>query len=106
VLFTGLAALHGLEIGMIVRHGSAAISGLLVWWFVLENLLAVFLPADALRLLPLLRRHEPSRDRLGLVSPEELAIALTRPENALVFGAYALVALLVGSVLLYRRDVG
>ena len=33
-----------------------------------------------------------------------IAIALTRPENALVFGGYTAVALVVGTVLLYRRD--
>lgn len=32
-----------------------------------------------------------------------LAIALTRPENAVVFGSYAAIALLVGTVLPYRR---
>ncbi len=105
VIFTGLAALLGLGIGMIVRHSSAAIAGLLVWWFVLENLLAVFLPADALRFLP----FYAGTSLLGIVSdfasPEELAVALTRPQNALVFGGYTLVALLVGSVLLSRRDV-
>jgi ABC-2 type transport system permease protein len=102
--FTGLAALLGLGLGMIVGHSSAAISGLLVWWFVVENLLAVFLPADALRFLP----FYAGTSLLGIVSdfasPEELAIALSRPENALVFGGYALAALLAGTLLLYRRD--
>jgi hypothetical protein len=37
-------------------------------------------------------------------TPKTLAIALTQPENALVFGGYAAVVLLVGTVLLYRRD--
>jgi ABC-2 type transport system permease protein len=40
----------------------------------------------------------------SLESPHALATALTRPENALVFGSYAAIALLVGTVLLYRRD--
>lgn len=35
---------------------------------------------------------------------EAIAVALTRPENALVFGGYATGALVVGTVLLYRRD--
>ena len=104
VLFTGLAAVLGLGIGMTVRHSSAALAGLLVWWFVVENLLAVFLPADALRFLP----FYAGTSLLGIVSdfasPEELAIALTRPQNALVFGGYALAALLVGATVLSRRD--
>jgi hypothetical protein len=31
-------------------------------------------------------------------------VALTRPENALVFGGYAAVTLGIGTLLLYRRD--
>jgi hypothetical protein len=37
-------------------------------------------------------------------SAKAIAIALTRPENALVFGGYTAVALLVRTVLLYSRD--
>ncbi|ADB76129.1 hypothetical protein [Geodermatophilus obscurus] len=37
-------------------------------------------------------------------TPEAIAVALTRPESALVFAGYTAVALIVGSVLLYRRD--
>ena len=33
-----------------------------------------------------------------------IAVALTRPESALVLAGYTAVALVVGSVLLYRRD--
>ncbi|MBA2557350.1 MAG: hypothetical protein H0V12_08430 [Chloroflexi bacterium] len=103
--FTALAALLGLGVGMIVRHGSAAISGLLVWWFVVENLLAVFLPADVLRFLP----FYAGTALLGIVSdfasPEEIAIALTKLQDALVFGGYTTVMLIAGAVLLYRRDV-
>ena len=43
-------------------------------------------------------------DDSGFEPAEALAVALTRPENALVFGGYTLVALVVGTVLLYRRD--
>jgi len=34
------------------------------------------------------------------------AVALTRPESARVVAGYTAVALIVGSVLLYRRDTG
>lgn len=106
LVFTALAALLGLGVGMIVRHSASAVSGLLIWWFVIENLLAVFLPAEALRFLP----FYAGTSLLGIVSDfasaEEMAIAFTRFENALVFGGYAVVALVAGTVLLYRRDVG
>ncbi|MBA2262931.1 MAG: hypothetical protein H0W03_09725 [Solirubrobacterales bacterium] len=46
---------------------------------------------------------------LGIVSdfasPEEIAIALTKLQDALVFGGYTTVMLIAGAVLLYRRDV-
>ncbi len=46
---------------------------------------------------------------LGIVSdfasPEEIATALTRSQDALVFGGYTTVVLIAGAVLLYRRDV-
>ena len=105
LLFTALSSLLGLGIGMIVRHGSAAISALLVWWFVIENLLATFLPVEALRFLP----FYAGTSLLGIVSdfasPEEIAIAFTHAENALVFGGYTAAALIAGTVLIHRRDV-
>ncbi|MEJ7787170.1 MAG: hypothetical protein WKF96_20400 [Solirubrobacteraceae bacterium] len=104
LLFTALAALLGLGVGMVVGHGSAAVSGLLVWWFVVENLMGLFLPADALRFLP----FYAGTSLLGIVSdfstPEELAIAFTQAENALIFAGYTAAALLLGAVLLHRRD--
>jgi len=39
---------------MIAQHSAGAIGGLLAWGFVIENLLNVFLPARASRLLPFL----------------------------------------------------
>jgi hypothetical protein len=35
---------------------------------------------------------------------ETVAVALSRAENVLVFGGYAAVAVIAGTVLLYRRD--
>lgn len=104
LLFTSLAALIGLGIGMIARHSAAAISGLLVWWFVGENLIRAFAPASVSRFLP----FDAGYRLLGVGSdfdtPEILASALPRPALALVFAAYALVGAVVGTVLLYRRD--
>jgi hypothetical protein len=37
-------------------------------------------------------------------TPEAIAVALTRPESALVFAGHAVVALGVGTLLLHRRD--
>ncbi|MCU1675796.1 MAG: hypothetical protein JWM93_554 [Frankiales bacterium] len=103
-VFTTVAALLGLGVGMIVRHGSGSISGLLVWWLLVENLFTLFLPAEVARFLPFFAGN----NLLGIVSdtttPAALAVALTRTQDAFVFGSYAAVALTVGTVLLYRRD--
>lgn len=104
LLFTGLSAMLGVGVGMIVRHGSGAVSGLLVWWLVLENLLWFFLPASVSRFLPFFAGGALLGVETDTDTAETIAAALTRPENALVFGGYAVAAVLAGSVLLYRRD--
>jgi ABC-2 type transport system permease protein len=104
LLYTSLAALIGLGVGMIVRHSTGAISGLLVWWFVAENLLLAFAPAKAARFLPFDAGYRLLEVGSDFDTPEILAAALDRPQYALVFGGYAAVALAVGTVLLNRRD--
>lgn len=104
LLFTALAALFGLGVGMIVRHGAGAVSGLLVWWLVVENLFTMFLPEQVARFMPFFAGNALLGIDSDTATPESIAVALTRPENALVFGGYTAVALVVGTVLLYRRD--
>jgi hypothetical protein len=104
LLFTTLAAVLGLGIGMIVRQSTAAIGGLLVWGFVLENLFNLFLPVEVSRFLPFFAGNKLLAYANDFDTPAALAAALTRTESALVFGGYTAVALIVGSVLLYRRD--
>lgn len=104
LLLTTVAAVFGLGIGLIVRHSSAAISMTLVWVFVIENLLRSFAPPTVSRLLP----FNPANGLLNIPTtsdPEALAAALTRVQDALLFSSYAIAALIVGTVLLYRRDV-
>ena len=85
LLFTTLSGVLGLGIAMIVRNSTAAISGFLVWGFVLENLFRLFLAEEAARFLPfvagnhllayandlesphaLCHRAHPARERPGL----------------------------------------
>ncbi len=89
---------------MVVRNSTAAISGFLVWGFVLENLFRLFLAEEAARFLPFVAGNHLLAYANDLESPHALAIALTRPENALVFAGYAVAALVAGSILMYRRD--
>jgi ABC-2 type transport system permease protein len=104
LLFTTLAAVLGLGVGMIVRNSSAALSGLLVWGLVLENLLTVFLSENISRFLPFVAGN----NLLGIQGEgafaESAQSMLSRTEDALLFGGYTAVALLAGTVLLYRRD--
>jgi ABC-2 type transport system permease protein len=104
LLFTTLSAVLGLGVGMIVRNSTAAIGGILVWGFVVENLLNLFLPVEVARFLPFFAGNKLLAYNNDFDTPEAIAVALTRSESALVFGGYAGVALLVGTLLLYRRD--
>ena len=98
--FTGAAALLGAGIGMAVRHSTAAISGLLAWWLVFENLLLVFLPDHIARFLP----YVAGGGLLDIGSAWEFD-NLSRPQNALVFGGYVAATLAVGATTLRRRDI-
>lgn len=104
LLLTTLAATLGLGVGMILRHSAAAISILLVWAFVLENLLRTLLPTDVSRLMP----FSAAAGLLGIQqatdTAESLAAALSRDQDALLFGGYVTAALAVGTMLFYRRD--
>jgi hypothetical protein len=104
LLLTVLATLLGVGVGMIVRHGAGAISGVLVWWFVVENLLTMFVPEQLARFMPFVAGVHLLGIEADTDTPAALAVALSRPEDALVFGGYAAAALVAGTVLLYRRD--
>jgi hypothetical protein len=104
-LYTSLAAVLGVGLGMIVRQSAIAVSGLLVWSFLLEGLLNLFLPARVSKFLPFL-----AGDRILAVdstdmNPDAMAVALSRAEGGLVFAGYAVLAVSIGTALLYRRDV-
>ena len=99
-----LAALIGLGVGMIVRHTAAAITGLLMWSFVVESLFAPMLPEGARHALPFSAGYRLLDAGPNFEPPVEIADQLVRPQYALIFAGYALVSLVIGTVLLYRRD--
>jgi ABC-2 type transport system permease protein len=105
LLLTTLAPILGLGVGLILRHSAASVSILLVWALVVENLVRTLIPANANRFMP----FSAATGLLGIKSatdtPETLAAALTRAQDAVLFGGYALAALTIGTVLFYRRDV-
>lgn len=104
LLYIALAALIGLGVGMIVRHSAAAISGLLMWSFVIESLFAPALPEGVRHLLPFSAGYRLLDAGPGFEAPVAIAHQLARPQYAVIFGAYALASLAIGTLLLYRRD--
>jgi ABC-2 type transport system permease protein len=104
LLFTALAAVLGLGVGMIVRSTAGAISGLLVWWFVAENLILRLAPVEVGRFLPFDAGTRLLQVGGAYNTPAVLDAQLARPQLALVFGAYAAAAMVSGTLLLYRRD--
>ena len=69
LLYIALAALIGLGVGMIVRHTAGAITGLLMWSFVIESLFAPAIPRRRPPLPALQRRLPPPRRRSQLRGP-------------------------------------
>jgi ABC-2 type transport system permease protein len=104
-LYTSLAAVLGVGLGMIVRQSAIAVSGLLVWSFLLEGLFNLFLPVRVSRFLPFLAGDRLLAMDTTDMNPDAMAVALSRIEGGLVFAGYALLAVSIGTVLLYRRDV-
>lgn len=104
LLYISLAAVIGLGVGMIVRHSAGAISGLLMWSFVVESLFAPALPDGVLHALPFSAGYRLLDAGPSFEPPVVIANELSRPAYALIFGAYAVISLVVGTVLLYRRD--
>ena len=100
---TGSAAL-GLGVGMVVRHSAGAVSGLLVWWLVVEGLIVQFAPGEVVRFVP----FDTGWRSLGIESefdvPEVVANGLSNPLHAAIFWGYVLAALGIGTVLVHRRD--
>jgi hypothetical protein len=104
LLLTVMAPLFGLGLGMILQHGSMAVSALAVWAFVLENLIRSFAPPSVSRFLPFSAANGMLGIRSAGDTDEYVAAALTRAQDAVLFGGYVVAALTVGTVLLYRRD--
>ncbi len=104
LLLTTLAPVFGLGAGMILRHSAAAVSILLVWAFVLENIARALVPVSVARYLP----FSAANNMLGIASatdtPQSLAAALTPLQNAVIFGGYTFALLVIGTTLFYRRD--
>lgn len=102
--YIAMAALIGLGVGMIARHTAGAITGLLMWSFVIESLFAPALPESVRHFLPFSAGYRLLDAGPNFEAPVAIANQLGRPEYALIFGAYAVISLAIGTLVLYRRD--
>jgi ABC-2 type transport system permease protein len=105
LLFATGSALLGLGVGMVVRHSAGAVSGMLVWWLVIEGLVLEFAPAEVVRFLPFDAGYRTLGIESDLDRPEVVASALSNPAHAAIFWGYVVSALAIGTVLMHRRDV-
>lgn len=105
LLYVCGSALLGLGVGMVVRHSAGAISGLLVWWLVIEGILVQFAPGQVVWFVP----FDTGWRSLGIESEfdpaEVMANGLANAAHASIFWGYVLAALAIGAVLVHRRDV-
>jgi ABC-2 type transport system permease protein len=104
LLLTALAPMLGLGIGMVVRHSAGAVTGVLVWALLIENLVKGFAPAGFTRLMPFSAAARLLNIKTAGDNANTLAAALTRTQDAFVFSGYIAVAIAIGTALLYRRD--
>ncbi|HSP03322.1 MAG TPA: ABC transporter permease subunit [Acidimicrobiales bacterium] len=105
LLYTCGSAVLGLGVGMVVRHSAGAVSGLLVWWLVVEGIILQFAPGEVIWFVP----FDTGWRSLGIESefdpPEVVANGLANAAHASIFWGYVLAALVIGAVLVHRRDV-
>jgi ABC-type transport system involved in multi-copper enzyme maturation permease subunit len=104
LVLTTLAPVLGLGVGLVVRHGAAAVTSVLVWALAVETLVRGMVPATVSRYLPFTAAHGLLGTRAAADTPETLAAALSDVGNAAVIGGWAVVAVVVGSAVLIRRD--
>lgn len=104
LLYTCGSAVLGLGVGMVVRHSAGAISGLLVWWLVVEGFIVQFAPGEVVWFVP----FDTGWRSIGIESefdPAAVAAAgLPNPLHATIFWGYVLAAVVIGGVLVLRRD--
>ncbi len=96
VVATVLWTAIGVGLGLAVKHQVAAIAGTLVWLLAAEGILSGLVP-DVAKYFP----GAAGFAIVGINSAELLTPAL----GAVLLGAYALVAVAIGAVLMQRRDI-
>jgi ABC-2 type transport system permease protein len=104
LVLTTTATVLGLGVGLIVRHGAAAVTTVLVWALAVETLVRGIIPPGISRFLPFTAAHGLLGTRSAADTPETLAVALSNIGNAAVIVGWATVLVAVGTTLLHRTE--
>ena len=104
LVLTTLAPVLGLGVGLLIRHAAGAATTVLVWALAVETVVRGMVPPSVSRLMPFSAAHGLLGTRAAADTPETLAAELSNIGNTMVIGAWSLAALVIGSVLLSRRD--
>ncbi len=104
LVLTTLAPVLGLGVGLILRHSAAAVTSVLVWAFVIENLARGLLSPHISRLMPFTAANGLLGIRSASDTSETLAVSLSHVGNLAVLGCWAAAALAIGTVLFTRQD--
>ncbi len=87
-----------------MRHSAGAITGVLVWALVIENLIKRFAPPNFTRYMPFSAAAGLLNIKTAGDNAETLAAALTPIQDAFLFSSYVALALAIGTALLDRKD--
>jgi len=98
--FSVLAAILGFGIGLIARRSAGAISGLLVWWLVVENLVTAFAAPRHARFLPFVAGN----GMLGFDGDEVDTMIFSPGVSGLIFAGYATATLAIGLLAVARSE--
>jgi hypothetical protein len=105
LLYTVGSALLGLGVGMVVRHSAGAVSGILVWWLVVEGLVVQFAPPEVVKFVPFDTGFRTLGIESDLDAPDVVAAGVSNVVHASIFWGYVIAALAIGTAMLLRRDV-
>jgi len=101
VVFAGLVSLLGFGLGMLIRNTAAAVTALILWPLLLENLLAGLLFAVGVRPPT---RWLPFTSGVLMADPTTIDRDVGRVAGGVYFGVVTLAITLVGAFLTTRRD--
>jgi len=102
IVFGGLLALFGYGVGLLLRNAAAAVSIIILWPLLIENIVAGVLSVAG---VDEPQRFLPYTSAFALVIPDEDNAPGGRIYGAVFFGLVTLALVIIGAVVNNRRDV-